>query len=130
MKNQTRRIMRELYKRLERDVKIIVLDITAGLIEETPVDTGWARANWIPNIGSPFQGPVGSHDDFDTTQQEQGQAQVATKYKLEDGPVFITNHVPYVPDLNEGSSPQAPAGFIDEIIDRVVEAANARRVSR
>ena len=37
----------------EKIIKEITLEATANLIEDTPVDTGWARANWIPSITTP-----------------------------------------------------------------------------
>jgi len=120
------RVMGEFFRALQKEVKIIALDINEGLIDKTPVDTGWARANWILNIGTPFEGPIGTRDSFNTGQQEVGMAAVASQYQLSDGPVFISNNVPYIESLNAGKSDQAPAGFIEEIIDRVVEESNRR----
>lgn len=128
--SETRRVSALLKKSLEHEIKRIALDITDGLIEATPVDTGWAMANWIPSIGTPFEGPVGAREAFDTGEQEVGQAAVAAQYQLVDGPVFITNYVPYIEALNAGSSPRAPAGFVEAVIDRAVDAANRRILSR
>lgn len=126
MGREADRVMREFLRALQKEIKIIALDINEGLIDKTPVDTGWARANWIPSIGTPFEGPVGDPTSFDTGEQELGMAAVASQYQLSDGPVFITNNVPYIEQLNAGSSEKAPAGFIEAIIDRVVEDANRR----
>lgn len=126
MGREADRVIREFNRKLQNEVKIIALDINEGLIDETPVDTGWARANWVPSIGTPFEGPVGDRDSFDTGEQEMGMAEVASQYQLSDGPVFITNNVPYIESLNQGHSAKAPAGFIEAIIDRVVEDANRR----
>ena len=116
----------EFKRSLEKEVSALVLDITEKLIEATPVDTGWARASWIPSIGEPADSPSGSRDSFTTGQQELGMAQVATQYTLSEGPIFITNNVPYIEKLNEGSSPQAPAGFIETAIKQSIEAAEGR----
>lgn len=56
-----------------------------------PVDTGRARADW------------GSHAEFNKA-----------KLETEHGSTLV-----YVPLLNQGSSTQAPAGFIDAIAFRV-----------
>ena len=51
---QVRAVIRSLERLSERVITKITLDVTANLIESTPVDTGWARANWVPQIGAPF----------------------------------------------------------------------------
>jgi len=126
MGTEADRVTKELIRALQDEVKIIALDITDGLMEDTPVDTGWAMSNWIPQIGTPFEGPVGARDSVDTAEQEMGMAQVAAQYRLEDGPVFITNNVPYIEALNAGHSDKAPAGFVEAVIARVVEESNRR----
>ena len=100
-------------------IKKIALDVTANLIETTPIDTGWARSNWVPQIGAPFLDPVGSPAAIDPSQQEQGQAAILG-YEIEVGAVFITNNVPYIVRLNEGSSAQAPSGFVQLAIEKAV----------
>ena len=110
---------------LERIVKKLVLDIVANLVKSpgeggTPRDTGWAAANWVPNIGSPTTGTTGSQQRVSNSAQTEGVAAVATGYKLIKGPVHITNNVPYIVRLNEGSSQQAPAGFVQAAIATAV----------
>lgn len=108
----------------------IALDITANLVETTPVDTGWARANWVPTLDNPFDGNPDPEEgptarevaDGRATQQE---AIVGVKrgYRLAKGVVYITNNVPYIRDLNDGSSKQAPAGFVQTAVQRAVQRA-------
>ncbi len=126
MGRQADLVGRALNKSIVREIKTLTLDITEGLIDGTPVDTGWARANWIPQIGDPFRDIVGDREAIDTSEQELGMAEVATQYDLLDGPIFISNNVPYIESLNEGSSDQAPAGFIEAVIEREVAKANQR----
>ena len=101
-------------------IKRLALNINAELIERTPIDTGWARVNWVPNIGGPFEGTAGTRADaeagsLDTSAQQAGLAEVATAYKT--GPtIYQTNNVPYIELLNGGSSKQAPAGFVQAAI--------------
>jgi len=105
-------------------IKRLALNINAELIKATPVDTGWARANWVPNIGSPFEGTAGTRADaeagsVDTAAQQAGLAKVATSYKT--GPtIHQTNNVPYIELLNGGSSKQAPSGFVQSSILKAV----------
>jgi hypothetical protein len=102
-------------------VKAITLEITSNLIKSTPVDTGWARANWVPSVGTPAGGTVGSPRGVSAGAQAAGQAKVAG-YKITQGNVFITNNVPYILRLNDGSSTQAPSGFIQQAIARGIKA--------
>jgi hypothetical protein len=109
-----------------RIVKKLVLDIVANLQAApsdggTPVDTGWARANWIPVIGSasgraaPKPGDRSQTVGAAVNLAQQGQAAIATiatTYRTSMGPVTIANNVPYILPLDAGSSKQAPAGFI------------------
>lgn len=118
-------VVRDLRSFSERTIKRLALNINANLVKTTPVDTGWARANWVPNIGGPFEGTAGTRQDaeagkLDLSPRESGLAAVATSYTL--GPeIHQTNNVPYIIDLNAGSSRQAPAAFIQSAIFRAVQ---------
>jgi hypothetical protein len=109
-------------------VKKIVLDATANLTEDTPRDLGWARNNWIPEIGPGPDAPAGSREESGISAaqaaQQQGIAAIAVTYRLGLGIITITNNVPYIVYLNEGSSQQAPAGFVQAAIFRAVQGAN------
>lgn len=109
-------VIGELNKFATRKVKELTLAITANLIEDNPLDTGWSRNNWVPRIGKPFEGVVGTRDAVSGTQQAMGQASVAGSYKIEDGEIFISNSVPYVPILNEKH--KTAAGFIQGAIEK------------
>lgn len=123
---QIRAIVKGLTDLTEQVVTKITLDVSANLIETTPVDTGWARANWAPAIGTPniedLRGIVPDARDAASAgaQQQQALATVATGYKLSMGKVFVTNNVPYISRLNDGSSAQAPAGFVQRAIHKAV----------
>lgn len=109
-------------------IKKIVLDVVANLVAApseggTPVDTGWARSNWVPNVGSPA-GLAGTREAAEAGilpgDQQVGLATVAATYKASQGAVHITNNVPYILRLNEGSSRQAPRGFVQAAIAKAV----------
>lgn len=101
-------------------VRQLALNIQAGLIEDTPVDTGWARANWVASVGQPSTGPVGSRGSVSYAEQQASVGVLASMTRLET--IYISNHVPYIQALNEGHSAQAPSGFIQLRIDREVSA--------
>jgi len=126
---QIRAIIQGLREVTEQVVVRLSLNVTAELIETTPVDTGWARANWVPAIGVSPIGRATSDPDAGQVAAQQarqalGQAQVLS-YQLGQGSVFISNNVPYIGRLNDGSSSQAPTGFIQAAIRRGVQRTEA-----
>ena len=125
---QIRLVIGDLKDFTEKKVKRLTLEVTSQLIERTPVDTGWARANWVPNIGSPIETDLSfiqSEEDrlasvgSARSDQQAGIASVFT-YRLDQGPVFVSNNVPYIQVLNSGSSDQAPAAFVEAAIQTAV----------
>lgn len=128
---QIPRILKSLFSVAEQIIKKVALDIVANLVKAaseggTPVDTGWARANWLVNIGTPFLAPIGTRESV--PQAGTGVASIAT-YKL-GPPVFISNNVPYITRLNEGSSQQAPRGFVQAAILRALTGLSTVGVIR
>lgn len=122
--NQIRIIVQRLKEVATKTIKKIVLDATANLIEDTPVDFGWAMGNWVPVIAGTFSGTAGQRDAIDTGPQQSGIASVAAGYTLDQGYVTVTNNVPYIQCLNAGSSKQAPVGFVQAAILRAVRGAS------
>jgi len=124
--DQIRIIVSGLERDVEQVVKKLALDAVANLVRAaseggTPVDTGWARANWLANIGTPITEPVGTNKTVNAAEaaQQAGLGGVL-KYKLAFGPVYISNNVPYILRLNEGSSKKAAAGFVQRAIQLAV----------
>lgn len=99
-----------------------VTEVVALLVEDTPFLTGFARANWIPNIGSAIA-YVDGKPNTKGKSSSAGSAQQAglasmLSYTLSQGDVFISNNVPYIRRLDAGYSDQAPAGYVQDCIDR------------
>lgn len=128
---RVRVVVESLERFVEQIITKIALDIVANLTRApsqggTPVDTGWARANWVPRIGAPFTGTTGTREaaeagNVSSADQQAGVAElVAQTYRLEKGRVYVSNNVPYILRLNEGSSQQAPAGFVQAAIRKAV----------
>jgi hypothetical protein len=121
---QIRVVIGDLEAFATRIVKRLALNINANLIEDTPVDTGWARANWVLEIGSPFTGTAGTREDAEAGRVDQNPQQLGigkiAAYKL--GPIiYESNNVPYIEKLNDGSSAQAPSAFVQAAILRAVQ---------
>ncbi len=112
---EIRRTIRGFEKASERVIKRLAFAVNNAEILATPVDTGWARANWIVSIGRPTTAPQGSRGAVSTGAQSAGQARLLV-YTLVQGDIWLVNAVPYIQALNAGHSPQAPAGFIQAAI--------------
>lgn len=130
MGKETDRVIGLLERALEQAVKQLTVEVTANLIESTPVDTGWARANWVPTIATAAVETVGSPDAVSSAGQQTGIATVIGSYRLgaNGTPTFVTNNVPYIRRLNEGHSQKAPAGFVQSSADRAVSRVNVSGV--
>lgn len=123
MADDVETIIAELFGEADRAVKLVALEVTASLIEATPVDTGNLRASWVPNIGGPFEGVPSTRDAVSTAAQEAGTAAVATGYRIDLGEVWITNGASYAVevDARQGFSPPIPFA-----IEEAVAAASAK----
>lgn len=102
-RQQIQEIIKKMKANADILVSTIVLETQTRLKEESPVDTGRFRANWM--IG---EGEINET----TTEGEVGQ------YTLEitaDKNYYLTNSLPYAQRLAEGHSKQAPAGWIELI---------------
>lgn len=119
------RIAKRLKNVTERLVTELTLEITNDLIIETPVDLGWAQSNWVPSIGQPVTDTSGSPDAIDRGPQGRGMSEIVA-FTLDMGDVFISNNVSYIEALNAGSSPKAPAGFVDDVVNRNVAAIEGK----
>ncbi len=105
-------------------IRAVTIAIAEDLVPATPVDTGFARANWRPAIGAPPAVPVTALDPTGSAAIARITA-VAKRAKLGDT-VFIVNNAPYIGALNAGSSPQAPAGFVQSAVKTGAEKGLAK----
>ncbi len=119
MRSAADAVERKLLAAVERAAKALILEIGRELRRRgtgTPVDTGHARANWIATVGAPNTVEA---EGTDTSLAQAGNAIVAA-YKLNQGKLYLTNVVRYIRYLNEGSSTQAPALFVENCILRAM----------
>lgn len=117
------------------EIKALALNVDANLRENppggTPVDVGWARANWVPSVGQPYQGDASVKEptlaDVVARQEvaDEGLANVL-KWKAGDGVIFVTNNVPYIQPLNDGHSTQSPRGFVQAAVALAVRQTSSR----
>ena len=88
----------------------VALEMFKRVIYKTPVDTGRARANWQVTIGSQASGTVEIDDKSGGATMSKATA-ASAGFKAGDT-IYLTNNLPYIRKLEEGSSQQAPAGMV------------------
>jgi hypothetical protein len=128
--DQIRTIVAEMKDLTAKEVARVAFAVHARLIQTTPVDTGWARANWVVTIGEPWEDLVGDEKqarrgDIDTITGLQSSSRLFS-YDLAMGDVFISNNVPYIQRLNEGYSQQAPSGFVEAAVEAGIAAGRGQ----
>lgn len=127
-------------RNLERHVKgvqgLLFFELYKRLLMGTPIDTGQARANWIPSVGSVSDevligklssaGQIGAAPTGEELQAIRGQ--IALLKSLPVGQTaWIVNNLDYVVALDEGhGSTQAPAGIAKIACQGAVEAVSRR----
>lgn len=107
-------------KNTDRVRRAAIIEILNGVVLTTPVKSGRAKGNWQTTVNSPASGVIEGVRSPAAVEAE-GRANMG---EMKDT-VFITNNLPYIGKLNEGSSKQAPARFVESEVARV--AANLRK---
>lgn len=110
----------EVVKGVERKIRRAAIKVDQAVVLGTPFDTGRAKSNWIVGIGVPrfeINEPLATNNQAQTEQQAiaNATAQIG-QFKLGDRKIFLTNSLPYIEELENGSSAQAPQGFVQQAI--------------
>ena len=123
-----RQIAREFEEGSNRAIIEAAVRADQLLVLGTPVDTGRARANWQVNIGSPILAQLEQEDPSGTETISRNTARIRSRRSEQS--IFISNNVPYIVRLNEGSSSQAPAMFIQTAVATAVGSIRRARILR
>ncbi len=101
----------------------VALAIVKDLAVKTPVDTSQAISNWIVTLGNPSSNKIPPHfpGEQGSTFFESSEETIAEAYNVLDEKqpgqdIYITNNQDYIIKLNEGSSRQQPAGFVERAV--------------
>lgn len=90
----------------------VLLEVHGRLIRRTPVDTGRARGNWNVGVNQIDRSVADENmDPSGRTSIQVGQATILADFKAGDVG-YVTNGLPYIPALEDGSSQQAPEGMV------------------
>lgn len=130
--------LKRFAKKVELDgatvTKRVAFDLFGRIIEKTPVDTGRARASWNIAVGAPDLRivPEGQYDSSLTTAIAKANAVLGSYGTTGPGfllPIFISNNLPYIVELEKGSSQQAPQGMVSlslmEVTNNLIKLTKA-----
>jgi len=113
-------------------------EIVYELTETTPVDTSKAISNWTVSIGTDTSYDIDAHKQGKRGSTLEASSRItnlkaltATYNKKPGQKIFISNNAPYIKDLNDGSSGQAPQFFIQiAVADSIHVWRSAKRKKR
>lgn len=98
-------------KRINQQTRRFAIALLNSIVRKTPVDTGRARASW--NIVSGFTPDLSVASADKSSIAASGFATARSAATLSDGDTFvISNNLPYIVPLENGSSKQARAGMV------------------
>lgn len=109
-------------------VKKLAFDIFRDVVSGTPVKTGRAMNNWVIAIGTPDRsiiedGGTGSKAGIVAGKKAEAIGTLAGLRPWDT--VWISNNLPYIASLEEGTSKQAPNGWVSIAIQN-----NLRQLAR
>jgi hypothetical protein len=101
----------DMQKSIGATIKQVALEIDLDVRDHTPVDTGRARDNWFMTLGAPSS-------DYNPHPGLPRGAAIAPHppediHPTGNEPVYIVNNTPYIEQLEQGSSTQAPSGMVE-----------------
>ena len=95
---------------IDQAVRKIAFDAFGMVVKKTPVDTGRARGNWNVSV-----------DSVNRNVDKEAKRQQSPDIKKGDGlkPIYITNSLDYIHDLENGTSKQAPNGMVAITVNEI-----------
>ena len=107
----------DLLDEVNQELRATGLNVLRLLVLGTPVDTGRAKGNWFVQLENPLREI--SQDRRQSTALIEGNLVIASARNRRLPTIIISNNLPYIERLNQGHSQQAPALFVERIIQRV-----------
>lgn len=119
---EVERMKQHYENKITSAMKIGIVDALRQVTISTPVDTGRARWGWYLSVKvpSPETPPEGKYSAPKINERMQA---IKDNFTVSDT-LYLTNNVPYVPDLNNGTSKQAPARFVERSAAIAQQAVN------
>lgn len=105
---------------INKEIRALALNILSGVTLSTPVDTGRARGNWQVGITHAETGTLDTSDKGGALTIRVGASKIGGAKTIPYPAIYISNNLPYIGRLNQGSSTQAPKFFVESAIKRAV----------
>lgn len=97
--------------------RLVALKILRGVVLKTPVDTGRARGNWQAAVNSEPTAEINRQDKEGESTIEEGGKSIANA--VIGDTIFITNNVPYVLYLEEGTDKMPPQKMLAHTLQEI-----------
>lgn len=104
-------------EQINKAVAQLAVAVVSEVAPDTPVLTGRASSNWLSAVGAPIM-YYKENPNMNGGPQESIDMAVDVLRGYKGGVIHITNNVPYIADLNAGTSRKAPALFVQAAILR------------
>jgi len=109
-------------------IRRVALAAYREINRKSPVDKGTFRANWVASVDT-----IDRSSDLSKTTKDVNEAVTAATAVITNGAklgttVFISNAVPYAGKLEDGYSPQAPAGVVAPALTTIKNALEEGRL--
>lgn len=101
-----RELDNDIQREIAQDLRVASLEAFADLRRATPVDQGFARNSW----------QIGYSVNFVDASKGEGEGRSSLPPSNTAQTIHITNGTDYIGRLNDGSSVQAPANFIESAV--------------
>lgn len=119
------RVIAELSGNSDKLCRGVLLETHKRVMQKTPVRSGRARANWNVSVGAPDTSINNDATSADVGAKQAEALSVVGQFKAGDTG-YVTNSLPYIPELEDGRSKQAPGGMIkvtvaemQPVVDRI-----------
>lgn len=100
---------------LDQQTRKYTISVNNNLVLSTPRDTGRAKGDWQVNFDTASGGNTGILDPTGQQTINRNTGEIVS-FSGEYKDIYIENNLPYIKKLNDGSSTQAPAGFVESAI--------------
>lgn len=107
---------------VNKEARALGINLLNGLVMLTPVDTGRAKGNWFVGLNKSVRAT--EEDRRQSTALSDGLNVIGGAKAMKYPEIVLSNNLPYIESLNNGTSDQAPKKFIETEINRVVNARN------
>lgn len=108
--------------------KGVSIQLFSAVIKDTPVDTGRAKGNWQASNQKPI---LEALEEIKPESQVLAEMRATVLSSNLDDDVYLSNNLPYIGELEYGSSTQSPEGMVRKNIARIgaIIRKQARRQS-